>query len=124
MNIIKENISGIIMCLFELLAGILLLINPVGFTSGIIITLGIVILIIGLLNIISYFHTQPEEAAIQQTLSKGLIASTAGLFCILQSNWFIATFSLLTILYGVIILLTGFLKVQWAIDMLRLKKEK
>lgn len=41
-----------------------------------------------------------------------------------QYNWFIATFPLLTILYGILILLTGFFKVQWAMDMIRMKQGK
>lgn len=42
----------------------------------------------------------------------------------LKSQWFIATFPLLTILYGIIILITGLLKIQWAVDMLRMKIQK
>ena len=41
MQTLKENMSGIIACLVEALVGILLFVNPVGFTSGIIIALGI-----------------------------------------------------------------------------------
>lgn len=124
MEVIKKNASGIVLCVFEALAGILLFINPVGFTSGIIVVLGIVLLIMGLLGVILYFGTEPEEAAMKQTLAKGLAASAAGLFCILQSQWFITTFSVLTILYGIFILMIGFYKIQWAVDMLRMKKEK
>ena len=47
---LKSNIGGIVMCLFEIMAGILLLVNPVMFTSGIIVALGIVLLVIGLLG--------------------------------------------------------------------------
>ena len=42
MTVIKENINTIVICLCEILVGVLLLINPIGFTSGIIIMLGIV----------------------------------------------------------------------------------
>ena len=124
MKVIKENVDRIVVCLFEILAGILLLINPVGFTSGIIIALGIVLIVMGVMQGISYFKTEPEKAAMEQMLSKGFIEIGAGLFCVLRSNWFIATFPLLTILYGVIILLTGFIKIQWTVDMLRMKKSK
>lgn len=46
-----------------------------------------------------------------------------GLFCALKSEWFIATFPLLTVIYGVVTLMTGLSKVQWAIDMLRQKQK-
>ena len=37
---LKKN-SNLVMCIAELIIGILLLINPVGFTRGIIVALGI-----------------------------------------------------------------------------------
>lgn len=107
------------MCLAELLIGILLLINPVGFTSVI---LGLIMASIGIINIVSYFRTDPILAAEQTGLAKGLLLCTAGLFCIFKSSWFISTFPLLTTIYGILILLLGFSKTQWAVDMLRNKQ--
>ena len=40
-----------------------------------------------------------------------------------RSNWFIVTFPLLTVIYGVLTLLGGINKVPWAIDMLRAKQK-
>ena len=40
-----------------------------------------------------------------------------------RSNWFIVTFPLLTVIYGVLTLLGGINKIQWAIDMLRAKQK-
>ncbi len=122
MRTLKENTGGIVMCLFEIVVGILLLINPISFTSGIIIGLGIILLALGTVGVIAYFRLDPIEAARRQTLTKGLIIIVTGLFCIFQTHWFIATFPLLTMLYGVIILLTGIAKIQWSVDMLRMKK--
>ena len=124
MDIIKKNLNVIILCLFEIFAGILLFINPVSFTVSIIAGIGIVLLIIGILSIISYFKTEPGKAAIQQSLANGLLFSAAGLFCLFKSQWFIVTFPLLTILYGILILITGLVKIQWAVDLLRMKIQK
>lgn len=41
-----------------------------------------------------------------------------------QREWIITTFPLLTVVYGVVILLTGIMRIQWAADMLRMKKEQ
>lgn len=121
----KSNmITGLIMALCELAVGILLLVNPIGFTSLIFIVLGIILLAAGTLEIISYFREEPAIALTRQGLAKGLAEIAAGLFCAFQSNWFIATFPLLTILYGVVILMTGFSKVQRAADMFRMKLKK
>ena len=78
---------------------------------------------IGIIEIMVYFRLEPLEAAKRQSLTKGLVVILAGLFCIFKTNWFIVTFPLLTIMYGVIILLMGVAKIQWAVDMLRMKKQ-
>lgn len=118
----KSN-SSILFCLLETAAGILLLIKPIGFTSIIIILAGVVLLINGLLNIVKYFRTPPEQAAASQFLMKGLVSLTAGMFCIFRSQWLLVTFPLLTVLYGTAILLAGLGKVQLTADMLRLKNK-
>ncbi len=124
MKTLKRNPNGVMLCLFEVLVGILLLINPVGFTSGIIITAGIVLMVIGLISIIKYFRMDAKEAAIGQLLTKGLISLLGGAFCALRSQWFIVTFPVLTIVYGAAILVAGLGKVQLTVDMLRQKHKK
>ena len=74
--------------------------------------------------IIKYFRAEPEEAAKSQNLLKGLIALLAGLFCALRSEWFVVTFPVITLIYGLVILITGLGKIQWTVDILRQKKPK
>lgn len=124
MNVLKENANSIVFCLFELVVGILLMINPVGFTSGIIVVAGVGLMAAGLLFVYKYFITDVVEAAKGQMLTKGLLLLLIGTFCALKSNWFVTTFPVLTIIYGIGILVTGCSKVQLAIDMLRQKNEK
>ena len=121
MKFLTRNANVILLCLFEALIGILLLVDPIGFTSAIIIAIGAALAVVGLICTISYFRTDAVEAALKGTLVKGLAMLLAGGFCVLQPTWFIATFPLLTIIYGVAILLAGLGKVQWAVDALRLK---
>lgn len=124
MKTIKENVSGILVCMFELVVGILLLISPINFTSGIIVAAGVGLLVLGLGSVIKYFRTDPVEAAQEQILVKGLVALLVGGFCAFKSEWFVATFPILTLIYGVAILIAGLGKIQWTVDMLRLKKSK
>ena len=124
MKFLKNNIGGIAMCLLELLVGTLLLINPVGFTSGIIMGAGLVLILIGIVCIIKYFRAEPEEAAKEQNLLKGLIALLAGGFCALRAEWFVITFPVITLIYGLVILITGLGKIQWTVDIIRQKKPK
>lgn len=121
---LKEKVIGFIPCLFELIVGVLLLVNPVEFTSGIIMAAGIVLMIFGIIEAVKYFRTSAEEAFLRQTLVKGLALLLVGAFCTFKTEWFIVTFPVLTIIYGVIILLTGIGKVQLTVDMVRRKNKK
>ena len=121
---LKNNLNGILLCLFEIVIGVLLLINPIGFTTGIITAAGIVLLIVGLTSVIKYFRAGAKEAATGQYLLKGLVELLAGAFCIFKSNWFVITFPALTLIYGVVVLVTGLGKVQMTVDMIRAKNQK
>lgn len=119
-----NHVSGIVVCLLEVLVGILLLIKPVEFTKTIIIGFGVVMLIYGIWKVVQYFRTDAELAADNQILFQGLILLLMGGFCVFQSEWFIATFPVLTMLYGIAILVGGVGKIQKTVDMLRMKKKK
>lgn len=121
----KKTISGnsnLFMSVVEIVIGILLLINPVGFTSGIIVAFGIVMMLMGVGQIIKYFATEAEEAAEGGKLARGILFAVLGGFCAFKSGWFIATFPVITILYGVLILVAGVSKLQKAVDMARVKQ--
>ena len=123
MKTFKQNLGGIVMSLVELIVGILLLVNPAAFTSGIIIACGIVLMVMGIISIVKYFRAEPAEAKAGQSLAKGLIGLLAGAFCALKSQWFVATFPVLTLIYGVVILLSGLTKIQWMADLIRMKRK-
>ena len=123
MKKILQKFGSIILALGEVLVGVLLLIDPAGFTVGIIAGVGMLLTALGVFLVRAYFKADPEEAAMGQNLMKGLGALTGGIFCIFRSDWFIVTFPLLAMFYGIIILITGIMKVQWAVDMVRLKKK-
>lgn len=124
MKAFRQNGAAVVLCIIEALAGILLLVNPVEFTSGIIMVFGIALMVGGLLDVIRYFRSSPREAAVGQLLTRGLVILLAGAFCTFNPKWFIVTFPVITILYGVAVLIGGLGKVQLAMDMLRLKNSK
>jgi len=123
MRKLNMGIASILMSLVEILIGVLLLINPVGFTSGIIKMFGSILALFGICEVIQYFRIYAEEAAQRNWLMKGILFTLTGLFCVFKTEWFIVTFPVITLLYGVLILITGIGKLQKAIDMLRLKKK-
>lgn len=73
------------MCIAEMIVGILLLINPVGFTRGIIIALGVPLTLQGIGSIVSYIREKPQAASEGNLLAKGLMMTCGGLFCMFLS---------------------------------------
>lgn len=116
--------SIIILSLCEVIVGILLLMNPVSFTTGVIIFLGVVLIVVGTASVVQYFRDPPEVAVLKKELVRGCVAILGGLFCVMKSGWFIVAFPILTRLYGVVTLVTGLVKVQWTIDKIRLKQKR
>ncbi len=120
----KDICGGIVTALCELMIGILLLFNPIGFTASIIRILGIILLAFGIANIVDYFRNAPQAAARERKLASGILAVAGGLFCTVNPHWFVATFPVLTILYGIGLLVFGVVKVETAVDMFRLKTRR
>ena len=124
MKFLKQNSVNLLISLCELIIGILLLIDPTGFSNGIIITFGAACLVFGIVQIVFYWKKPLTEAISRFYLMKGLISISAGLFCICFSHWFLETFKLLSFLYGILLLISGFYKVQWSVDLLRQKEKR
>ncbi len=124
MKSLQKYLSGMVLSLFEIFVGILLLIDPFAFTSGIIMVLGAILMFVGLICVFKYFREDAEKASLEQNLFKALIALTLGGFCVLGNGFIVEISALLTFVYGAVILITGFSKIQKTIDLLRLKKTK
>ena len=120
----KDVTNSLILCAVELVIGILLLLNPVKFTSAVIIGVGAVLIVLGGIEVVKYFRASPAEASLGRMLAQGLVFILAGAFCIFQWEWFLVTFPGLAIVYGIAVLLTGIRKIQITVDMLRLKEPK
>lgn len=120
-NVFHGKYGSIVLCILEIVVGVLLLINPVGFTSGIIIGAGVLMVLGGLTSIVRYFMIKPEVAAQKQLLFKGILAILGGAACILKYEWFIGAFPLLTVLYAIAMLILAAAKVQRMADLRRAK---
>ncbi len=119
----SNKLTSIIVALCEAVVGALLIINASGFTRGIITAVGLAMAVLGVIEIVKYFRLKPEEAVIVGGLAKGLILILGGVFCVFRSGWFIETFHVLTILYGVGDLVVGAAKIDGCVGLLRLKRE-
>ncbi len=118
-SIFQGKYGSIVTCILEIVVGVLLLINPVGFTSGIIIGAGVLMILNGILSGIRYFMSRPEVAAQKQLLFRGIISVMAGAVCVTKYDWFLAAFPLLTVLYAIAMLVLAAAKLQKMADLKR-----
>lgn len=124
MSRLNFAMGKLILLLFEAAVGVVLLINPIGFATVFVTVVGVLLAAVGLVFILQYFRSDPLEAQKSQGLMKGCCALLVGLFCALNTQWFIDAFPLLTVIHGIVILFTGIIRAQWAVDMLRLKLKR
>ena len=124
MKKLNLNLELVFLFVCEILIGIVLLINPIGFANLSIQIFGIALIISGIFSGIGYIRSDPRRAMHGLKLFKALAFIILGIICFTGPNWFLATFPILTVLYGIFILLVGLFRVQWAADMFRLKMER
>ena len=124
MKLNKIGSNSLILSICELIIGILLFIDPQKFTSSIIMVIGIVLCVLGLRALFLYFRASTQEAVLSNQFLTGMLLLTGGAFCAINSQWFIDTFPILTVIYGVAILFTGMAKLQETVNKIRLKYER
>ena len=81
-----HDFRPLIYCICELAVGVLLLIDPIAFTSAIVRILGIVLCVFGVLNIMNYFRLAPEMGSMSMSFTKGLVQVIAAVFCIFRPD--------------------------------------
>ena len=124
MNQLKANLPAIVLLICEIIFGVMLIINPIGLTTVILRAIGFGMIVGGIVWIIRYFRTEKTAAAISGLMFEGIICLLAGLFLFFMTNWIITGLSVVIVIYGIIILLIGVLKLQWTVDLLRFKRER
>lgn len=121
MEKLKKIGAKLIVCGCELAVGIVLLTDPEAFTRTVLIGVGILLCVVGVLAAIGYFRMEPQEAALSQELTRGLVALAFGVLFIYKADWIVRSFMPITVVYGLATLLAGIMKLQWTVDMIRLK---
>lgn len=120
MDRLKKSLGKLVVCACEIAIGIVLFTDPETFTRTVVTGAGILFCILGAIGLINYFRMAPEEAALSQDLTRGLLALLLGIFCIYKSEWIVRTFLPIIIIYGVAALVVGVMKLQWTVDMIRM----
>lgn len=119
---IMKNSGGILTGIIEIVAGVLLLINPTTFISYIVLIAGAVLVIAGIIAGIKYFVSPTAEAVSSQGLFKALVSVSLGAFLMINNSLFVSVEaeSIISFIFGAAILLVGFVKVQNVFDKIRM----
>ena len=114
----RQKTAGILAILAYLVCGVLLLAWPQLMTDLTMWALVIVLIGYGLFQLFSYFRMSPAEGAMTFSLAGALLALVLGI-CILADKSLFA--GIIPRIWGLSLLLGGFVKVQESVDALRLK---
>ncbi len=109
----------LITILAELIIGLLLLKNPVGFTKSIIMGIGVVLLVLAVYNLVSYALDRRISMESEANRTLGIVTAVLGIILVLGRNWIMATFSVITLFYGILMLIGGVSKLSQTISMRR-----
>lgn len=116
---IKKVSVSVILAVCELLLGLLLLINPVGLVSVAIIAIGIILILLGVLNLYKYCRLPKEEAAKTWDLAVGAGLLAIGISFVSNQGQMVQMIGTMTTLYGGLTLAGAFMKLQMGVDALR-----
>ncbi len=109
---LKRHLPVILLILFEIAVGVLLLTNPEAFTNAVIIIFGAVCVVIGLIYFFKYLRARKREDASVLMLIGAIFSLTLGLFSIIASPLIITFFTFIAIMYAVIMIVSGLIKIQ------------
>lgn len=99
-------------------AGLILILFPEVTAKTIALALAIFLMIMGLIRVITYFARDPNMGLFQYDLVMGLVCILGGLFILFRTKEII---SLIPFLLGFVVTISGILKLQNAINLLRIK---
>lgn len=121
----KENntrrATGIAAILAYCVSGVLLLMHPQLMTDVTMWALAIVLCAFGVMELISYFRLTPVEGAATHRFASALLALTLGIGVMVDRDLF-ANF--VPRIWGLLLMLGGFVKAQQSVDALRLKSSR
>ena len=120
-NFVKKISATLLLAVAQLALGILLLVSPEGFTMAVIVTVGILFVVSGLLSIVGYLRLPKEEAMLTWKFSAGAAGITLGVLAVIYRDTILKEFAMLTVIYGLIIMMLAFLKLQIMVDGMRQK---
>lgn len=115
--ILKDHSKSVFYIVFALIAGLCLLLFPQMTTSVVFWGLAAVLMVIGAINLISYFRASVITAVTGDSMASGLLLIVLGLVIGFAQE---TIASLLPVIFGLVLFVGGILKTQGAFDLKRM----
>ena len=118
MKFIKNNFHALLLVLFELAVGILLFIDPEGFTNAVIMIFGGVLAVIGLFKLIRFIAEKRKTGdASYLELILSVLCIILGCVCMFMTSYILNIFAFVAVVYGIILIVSGVFKAASYFDM-------
>lgn len=113
MNKLKLNLPVLIFLIFELSVGILLFIEPEGFTRAVIISFGVMNIVNAVIFLVRYLvgrRRDDDSGAVNIAVS--VASLIIGLYCVIFTDLIMGLFAVLAMIYGVFLIVSGIFKIK------------
>ena len=118
MKKLKFILPVLIIILFEITVGVLLFIEPVAFTSTVIICFGVISVINSIIFLVYFFVTKKRNSSANPlNIFVSVVSFIVGVICIFFTGWVMGIFVVLAMIYGCLLIVSGIYKVFVFFDM-------
>ena len=112
MKTLKENGQTLLLIVFEAVVGVMLLVNPEGFTKTVIIIFGALFLILGVISLVRFLRDKKENINNPLAITAAVVSLIFGVIFAFFSDAVINLIAAIAVIYGVAFAISGIFKLQ------------
>lgn len=120
-QLFSKIMNMLLLAILEIIIGLFMLISPSGLAIGLLIVVGGLLVANGVVRCIAYFKEPVQESQKTLKFASGLFLVVSGLFFLFNFSFVVGIFPVLAALYGLLAMLSVFLKTEMIISMIRQK---
>lgn len=118
MKIVNNKRGFTLPALVYIVAGLILLICPEITTKTITYSVGVIFMVLGVAEVISYLRLEPDLASHSTGFTNGILTALIGLFIFVKSE---DVMKIIPVILGFLIIVSGTFKLQHALNLYRIK---